>query len=86
VSDYHEVDPGRFFLPKNQKLKCVELGCFYPNFGWANHSLYFGLYYTGKRPARTEVLKRLRQIAFINDRSSIERDINMEDINWGVTT
>jgi hypothetical protein len=87
VRDYHELDASKFFLPSKTKMNCIELGCFYLNFGNVSHSLYFGLYYTGTKPAKKDVVKKLQDIAFIYDSFEVDeltrnKDITEDDVNW----
>jgi len=79
--DYHEICAGYMYSPKG-KWKAIELGCFVPHNGLAHK--YYGLFYTGQKPSKKQILGVLNTIASFVDDDYECRPIEVEDISQTV--
>lgn len=61
-ADYHEIRDAEFTSGK-ERFKAIELGCFYPKKSFSYVGRYYGLFYTGRKPPKAEILKALNQVA-----------------------
>jgi hypothetical protein len=79
--DYHSIHNGGFYLPKNKFFKAIELGNFLPK-NMSLNTLYYGLFYSGKKPPVNDVLETLNSIAVFTEDDYSIRTIKRKDINY----
>lgn len=75
--DYHEIE-------NIGKYKAIELGCF-PIKNQQYHR-YFGLFYTGRKPAMDKVLEAVSEIVDFNHVLTNEDETTSDDIQKEVKT